>query len=293
MNLPAFFEEDRAAVDAALDRLMPPEDTRPSSIHRAMRYSVMAGGKRVRPVLCLESARIFSPDVTAALTVACALEFIHTYSLIHDDLPALDNDDLRRGKPTCHRKFGEAIAILAGDALLTLAFETLANAPVEPSRRVAILSHVAASAGTVNGMVGGQVADLEAGGHKVAAAELEYIHRSKTAALIRASVAAGAICGGAGEEDVARLKRFGETIGWAFQVVDDILDVEESSAALGKTAGKDAAQEKATYPALYGLERSRQFAAELEARAMAELEAYGPRAIRLRELSELIVRRRA
>jgi geranylgeranyl diphosphate synthase, type II len=293
MNLPAFFEEDRAAVDAALGRLMPPEDTRPASVHRAMRYTVMAGGKRVRPILCLESARIFSPNVTPTLPVACALEFIHTYSLIHDDLPALDNDDLRRGKPTCHKKFGEAIAILAGDALLTLAFETLANAPVEPSHRIAIISHVAASAGTVDGMVGGQVADLEAGGREVVPSELEYIHRSKTAALIRASVVAGAISGGAGEEDVARLKRFGETIGWAFQVVDDILDVEESSAALGKTAGKDAAQEKATYPAVYGLERARQFAAELESRAMAELEPCGPRAARLCELAELIVRRRA
>jgi len=293
MNLPAFFEEDRATVDAALDRLMPGEDAQPPSIHRAMRYSVQAGGKRVRPILCLESARIFTADVTQILPVACALEFIHTYSLIHDDLPALDNDDLRRGKPTCHKKFGEATAILAGDALLTLAFETIANASIEPARRVAILSHVAASAGTVNGMVGGQVADLEAEGRAIQPADLEYIHRSKTAALIRASVVAGTIGGGAHDDDVARLKRFGETIGWAFQVVDDILDVEESSAALGKTAGKDAAQQKATYPSLYGLEKSRQFAKELEARAMAEIEPYGPRAARLRELAELIVHRRA
>jgi len=225
-------------VDAALERLMPAEQQQPPSIHRAMRYSVQAGGKRVRPILCLESARIFSADMAPVMPIACAMEFIHTYSLIHDDLPALDNDDLRRGKPTCHKEFGEATAILAGDALLTLAFETLANAPVDPARRVAILSHVAASAGTVNGMVGGQVADLEAGGRAIQADELEYIHRSKTAALIRASVVAGAIGGGADDENVARLKRFGETIGWAFQVVDDILDVEESSAALGKTAGK-------------------------------------------------------
>jgi geranylgeranyl diphosphate synthase type II len=293
MNLPAFFEEDRAAVDAALDRLMPGESAQPPSIHRAMRYSVQAGGKRVRPILCLESARIFTADVTPVLPVACALEFIHTYSLIHDDLPALDNDDLRRGKPTCHKQFGEATAILAGDALLTLAFETLANAPIEPARRVAILSHVGASAGTVNGMVGGQVADLEAEGRTIQPAELEYIHRSKTAALIRASVVSGAVAGGADDGDVARLKRFGETIGWAFQVVDDILDVEESSAALGKTAGKDAAQQKATYPSLFGLEKSRQFAKELEARAMAEIEPYGARAARLRDLAELIVRRRA
>src|SRR5882672_6202476 len=187
MNLPAFFEEDRAAVDAALERLMPAEHQQPPSIHRAMRYSVQAGGKRVRPILCLESARIFSADMTPVLPIAGAHESIHTYSLSHDDLPALDNDDLRRGKPTCHKKFGEATAILAGDALLTLAFETLANAPVDPARRVAILSHVAASAGTVNGMVGGQVADLEAEGKPVDPQMLEYIHRSKTAALIRAS----------------------------------------------------------------------------------------------------------
>jgi len=293
MKLPAFFEEDQAAVDTALEHLMPGEDAQPPSIHRAMRYSVQAGGKRVRPILCLESARIFSADLTPVLPVACALEFIHTYSLIHDDLPALDNDDLRRGKPTCHKKFGEATAILAGDALLTLAFETLANAPIEPARRVAILSHVAASAGTVNGMVGGQVADLEAEGRAIEPAELEYIHRSKTAALIRASIVAGAIAGGADDENVTRLKRYGETIGWAFQVVDDILDVEESSAALGKTAGKDAAQKKATYPAFYGLEKSRQFATELESRAMAELAPYGKRAARLQELAELIVHRRA
>ncbi|MBZ5659533.1 MAG: polyprenyl synthetase family protein [Acidobacteriia bacterium] len=293
MNLPTFFEEDRAAVDAALDRLMPAEDAMPASIHTAMRYSVQAGGKRVRPILCLEAARIFSPDVTPVLPVACALEFIHTYSLIHDDLPALDNDDLRRGKPTCHKKFGEATAILAGDALLTLAFETLANAPVDPTRRVAILSHVGASAGTVNGMVGGQIADLEAEGRDIQPKELEYIHRSKTAALIRASVVSGAIAGGADDDNVARLRRFGETIGWAFQVVDDILDVEETSATLGKTAGKDAAQKKATYPALYGLEKSRRFAAELEATAMAELMPYGPRSARLKELAELIVHRRA
>src|SRR5579863_5522782 len=244
MKLPHFFDEDRRLVDAELERLLPAENERPSVIHQAMRYSVFAGGKRVRPILCIESFRIFSKNLDAVLPVACALEFIHTYSLIHDDLPALDNDDLRRGKPTCHKKFGEATAILAGDALLTLAFETLANAPIGPARRVSILSHVAASAGTVNGMVGGQVADLEAEGRAIQPAELEYIHRSKTAALIRASVVAGSIAGGADDEDVTHLKRFGETIGWAFQVVDDILDVEESSAALGKTAGKDAAQQK-------------------------------------------------
>jgi geranylgeranyl diphosphate synthase type II len=293
MKLPAFFEEDRRAVDAALEGLLPAEDARPASIHRAMRYSVFAGGKRIRSILCLEAAGIFRNDLPPALHVACALEFIHTYSLIHDDLPALDNDDLRRGKPTCHKQFGEATAILAGDALLTLAFETLATAPVEAARRVAILHEVAVAAGTRDGMVGGQVADLEAEGKKVMPETLEYIHRSKTAALIRASLVAGALCGSAAEADVARLRRFGENIGWAFQVVDDILDVEESSAALGKTAGKDQTQQKATYPALFGLAKSRETANELATRAIAELAPYGDRSAHLRELAEFLVLRRA
>jgi len=293
MKLPVFFEEDRIAVDAALERLLPAEGTRPPSIHQAMRYSVFAGGKRIRPILCLEAARLFESDIAAALHPACAMEMIHTYSLIHDDLPALDNDDLRRGKPTCHKKFGEATAILAGDALLTLAFETIGITPVEPARSVAMVTEVASAAGTVNGMVGGQVADLEAEGHRIAPEMLEYIHRSKTAALIRASVATGALCGGAGTEDVARLRRFGESIGWAFQVTDDILDVEESSAALGKTAGKDIAQQKATYPAIHGLPRAHEIANELASKAIAELVAYGERADRLRAIAEYLVIRRA
>lgn len=293
MKLSAFFEEDRLAVDAALERLLPAEKTQPSSIHTAMRYCVFAGGKRMRPILCLETARIFTIGVTPALHPACAIEFIHTYSLIHDDLPALDNDDLRRGKPTCHKKFTEAIAILAGDALLTLAFETIGAAPVAADRRAAILTEVATAAGTINGMVGGQVADIEAEGKKIDPQMLEYIHRSKTAALIRASITAGALCAGAAPEDVARLRRFGETIGWAFQVTDDILDVEETSAALGKTAGKDFAQQKATYPAVYGLARSHEIANELATKAIAELAPYAERAARLREIAEYLVLRRA
>jgi len=293
MKLSPFFEEDRLAVDAALDRLLPAETTQPASIHTAMRYSVFAGGKRMRPILCLETARIFDGDVTPALHPACALEFIHTYSLIHDDLPALDYGDLRRGRPTCHKKFGEALAILAGDALLTLAFETIGGTPVPAERRAAILTEVASAAGTVNGMVGGQVADIEAERKPADEKMLEYIHRSKTAALIRASVTSGALCAGASPEDVARLRHFGEAIGWAFQVTDDILDVEESSAALGKTAGKDFAQQKATYPSVYGLERSHQIANELATKAIAELSPLGDRAARLREIAEFLVLRRA
>ena len=293
MKLPDFFGSDHAAIEAALDRILPTEDSQPPSIHRAMRYSVFAGGKRIRPVLCLEAARMYSEDVQAAIQTGCALEFIHTYSLIHDDLPSLDNDDLRRGKPTNHKVFGEAIAILAGDALLTLAFETLSKSPLEAARRVRMIAEIAGAAGTVNGMVGGQVADVEAEGKQIGTDALEYIHRSKTAALIRASIVAGAIAGGAASADVERLRRFGDNIGWAFQVVDDLLDVEESSATLGKTAGKDQAQKKATYPALYGIEKSRAIAAELEATALAELDAFGARAVRLRQLAEFLVARRS
>jgi geranylgeranyl diphosphate synthase type II len=293
MKLPTFFEADHSIIEAALEKLLPPESTQPPSIHRAMRYSVFAGGKRLRPILAYESARLFAQNADAAVPIGCAIEFIHTYSLIHDDLPALDNDDLRRGKPTCHKVFGDAIAILAGDALLTLAFHTLAEAPLDPARRVRVIGEVAAAAGTVGGMVGGQVADLEAEGKPATREILEYIHRSKTAALIRGAILAGAIAGGATNEDVERLRRFGDNIGWAFQVVDDILDVEESSAALGKTAGKDQAQKKATYPALYGLEKSHQIATELAAKAMKELDGYGERASRLRELAEFLVARRS
>jgi geranylgeranyl diphosphate synthase type II len=281
MNPPIFYDEDHAGIEAALSALLPREDLLPFSIHRAMRYSVFAGGKRIRPILCLESARMFTQNPAAAVAVGCALEFIHTYSLIHDDLPALDNDDLRRGKPTCHKVFGEALAILAGDGLLTLAFQTLAAAPLEHERRVRVIAEIGGAAGTVNGMIGGN------------APELEYIHRSKTGALIRASIVAGGISGGAANEDVERLRRFGEHIGWAFQVVDDILDVEESTAALGKTAGKDHAQHKATYPALYGLVQSREVAGDLAAKAMKELDCYGERAARLRQLGEFLVARRS
>jgi len=293
MKLPEAFEKDHAAIETALETLLPVETTPPFSIHRAMRYSVFAGGKRIRPILCLEAARMFTENPSGAVQVGCALEFIHTYSLIHDDLPALDNDDLRRGKPTNHKVFGEAIAILAGDALLTLAFQTLAFAPVDPQRRVTIIAMVAQSAGTDRGMIGGQVADIEAEGKAPDVGTLEYIHRSKTAALIRASIVAGAIAGGAERADAARLLNFGENIGWAFQVVDDILDVEESSDALGKTAGKDQAQKKATYPALHGLEVSKDIAADLEWKALRELDFYGDRAARLRELAQFLVARRS
>ncbi|MGA8101552.1 MAG: polyprenyl synthetase family protein [Candidatus Acidiferrales bacterium] len=292
MTLPDFFEADRQLIDAGLEQLLPGAETAPTSLHQAMRYSVFAGGKRLRPILCLEAARMFADPPDVAVAVGCALEFIHTYSLIHDDLPAMDNDDLRRGQPTCHKKFGEATAILAGDGLLTLAFETLAGAPIEAERRVAVISEIAGAAGTVRGMVAGQAADIEAEGKEPDAAALEYIHRSKTAALIRASIAAAGIAAGASDADVARLRKFGENIGWAFQVVDDILDVEESSTSLGKTAGKDQAQKKLTYPAVYGLEKSRDISFVLAGSALRELETYGIKGRRLEELARYLIERR-
>ena len=275
------------AVDARLEQLLPPPRQRPESLHRAMRHSVFAGGKRIRPTLCLEAAAAVRPEeAEQALDVGCALEMIHTYSLIHDDLPALDNDDVRRGQPTCHKAFGEATAILAGDALLTLAFEVLARyGPAAAERRAAILADVAQAAGTLNGMIGGQMVDLESERRPVDAVTVEYIHRSKTGAMIRAAVRSGALAAGAPEDQLAALSEYGAQLGLAFQIVDDILDVEGSSQKLGKTAGKDAAQQKATYPAVHGLARSRELATTRIQKAVAAVEALGPQGRWLREIA--------
>ncbi|MBV9743001.1 MAG: polyprenyl synthetase family protein, partial [Acidobacteriia bacterium] len=263
MNL----HEYQQLVDSELNRLVPPETTAPATIHRAMRYSLLAGGKRIRPILCMEAARTVSGTFCCALEAACALEMVHTYSLIHDDLPALDNDDYRRGKLTNHKVFGDAMAILAGDALLTLAFQVLAQLEAPPDRRARMIAELATAAGTVGGMIGGQVADLEGAGEPPTATLLETIHRAKTGALLRASVRLGAIIAGANDAEYEALSCFGEHVGLAFQIVDDILDVEESSAALGKTSGKDVQQQKITFPAVYGLETSRQMAEAECARA--------------------------
>jgi geranylgeranyl diphosphate synthase type II len=293
MNLRDYLAVQQHLVDAELDRLTPPETTPPATIHRAMRYSLFAGGKRIRPVLCLEAARTVAGEVEGAVTAACPLELIHTYSLIHDDLPALDNDDYRRGKLTNHKVFGDAMAILAGDALLTLAFQVLAELPAPADRKVRLMAELATASGTVGGMIGGQVEDLEGEGKPPDAALLESIHRAKTGALLRASLRMGAIYAGATDAQYAALSCYGEHIGLAFQIVDDILDVEESSEALGKTAGKDAAQHKITFPAVYGLEVSRTMAEAECARAHQVLEPFGERAARLHELADLIVRRKS
>jgi geranylgeranyl diphosphate synthase, type II len=289
-------ERGRAQVDAELARILPPAEEYPPSIHKAMRYSVFAGGKRLRPTLCLEAGLLFGGDEKILLRVGSALELIHTYSLIHDDLPALDNDDLRRGKPTSHVVFGEAAAILAGDALLTLAFEVIAGAGVEADdgtggRTLRVLYELAHAIGTVRGMVAGQVIDLESNDSTRDPAQLDYIHSAKTGAFIRAALRSGAILARAGEDDLARVTAYGEKIGLAFQIADDLLDVLGSQAELGKTIGKDEKQHKATYPALHGIEASRQIAARLVEEACEVLEPYGVRAQILQGIAHYLIAR--
>ncbi len=281
-------------IDRELDRLVPLETVPPETIHRAMRYSLFAGGKRIRPILCLEAAHAICEAPRGIETAACSLELIHTYSLIHDDLPALDNDDYRRGKLTSHKVFGEAMAILTGDALLTLAFEILAKMDaVLDDRKTRVIAELATAAGTAGGMIGGQVADLEGEGKEPNAQLLESIHRAKTGALLRASVRMGAIYAGADQQQLDAVSRFGEHVGLAFQIVDDILDVEESSEVLGKTAGKDAQQHKITFPAVYGLDESHRMAERERSCAHQALAIFGERTERLRELADLIVQRKS
>jgi len=286
-------EQGRALTDAALDRLIPLETVDPVSIHKAMRHSVFAGGKRLRPILCMEAGCALTGSLPAGIEeLGAALEMLHTYSLIHDDLPALDNDDLRRGRPTCHKAFGEAIAILAGDALQTQAYEVLAKLKCPAEARVRIIAEIAHATGTVDGMIGGQIVDLEAEHTRPTGEMLEYIHRSKTAALITASLVSGGLYAEAKDSEVRRLRAFGGAIGLAFQIVDDVLDVTQTSEQLGKTAGKDTASEKATYPALFGIETSIRKADALVNEAFAELESFGERAETLKELARYLVERK-
>jgi geranylgeranyl diphosphate synthase type II len=286
-------EKGQQLADLALDRLIPVETQHPVSIHKAMRHSVFAGGKRLRPILCMESGRMIAGELPIGIEeLGAALEMLHTYSLIHDDLPALDNDDLRRGRPTCHKAFGEAIAILAGDALQTQAYEVLARLRCPAEARVRIIEEIARGTGTVDGMIGGQVVDLEAEHTRPTAEMLEYIHRSKTAALITASLVSGGLYAGAGETEVGKLRAFGMAIGLAFQIVDDVLDVTQTSEQLGKTAGKDTASEKATYPALFGIEASIKKADVLVSNGFAELDSFGDRAEPLKELARFLVERK-
>jgi geranylgeranyl diphosphate synthase type II len=286
-------ETGAALADAALERLLPAACVRPISIHQAMRHSVFAGGKRLRPILCMEAGRMVTGTLPGGIEdLGAALEMLHTYSLIHDDLPALDNDDLRRGRPTCHKAFGEATAILAGDALQTQAYEVLAGLTCGAEAQVRIIREIAHATGTIEGMIGGQVVDLEAEHTRPDAETLNYIHHAKTAALITASLVSGGIYAGGDDDAVTRLQTFGRSIGLAFQIVDDVLDVTQTSEQLGKTAGKDTTAEKVTFPALYGVEESLRRADALAAEACAVVDRFGSRAETLKALARFLIERK-
>jgi geranylgeranyl diphosphate synthase type II len=285
----------RQAVDVALDRALPPESAWPATIHRAVRYSLFAGGKRIRPVLVLAAGEAVGGAREELMPLACAVEMVHTYSLVHDDLPAMDDDDLRRGQPTSHKVFGEAIAILAGDALLTRAFHLLAEVPeawddARVRRRLRAAAVLGEACGTT-GLIGGQVMDLESEGRAIGKGDLECLHRAKTGALLSACVRGGAILGGAGAGDLQRLSRYASAIGLAFQVVDDVLDATEDAQRLGKTAGKDEAARKATYVSVHGLEKAQALAAELRQEALEAIAPLGPRGEILAAIARLIVDR--
>ena len=290
-DLTQFIVSRTESVNEALDRYLPATSTRPHTIHKAMRYSLFAGGKRMRPALCLAAACACGGRESDAMPLACAVECIHTYSLVHDDLPAMDNDDYRRGKLTNHKVFGEGIAVLAGDALLTQAFEiaTLAKGwPRYPHRE--IVAEIAQAAGSLQ-LIAGQVADLEAEGKKISAAHLRYIHERKTSALLCCSVRLGGMSANCTPAQLKALTAFGYNVGLAFQVIDDILDVTQSSEKLGKTAGKDTKAHKATYPSIVGLERSRRIAEDLTGRAFAALKSFGRRAFALEALAQYLLKR--
>ena len=292
--LEPYLQAQQQRLEAALDHYLPAADVYSQALSEAMRYSVFAGGKRIRPILLLAATDAVGGDGEAVLPAACAVEFVHTYSLIHDDLPAMDDDDYRRGQPTSHKVFGEAVAILAGDALLTYAFEVMAGPDLTNRFAPAALleaTHCLARAAGFSGMVGGQVVDMASEGREVPLDVLEYIHRHKTAALLGAAVTIGGLLGGGSAAQVAALERYGRAIGLAFQIADDVLDVEGDSAALGKQIGQDEKHGKATYPALLGIEASRHRAAALLNEALAALSDFGDRAERLRQLARFIVNR--
>jgi len=282
--------EGRRLVDSALRRRLPAEDERPQALHKAMRYAVLGKGKRLRPILALVSAEACGGEAAQALPAAVAVELVHCYSLVHDDLPAMDDDDLRRGRPTCHKVFGEAMAILAGDALLTLAFEVLTQQVEEAALSATLVSELARAAGH-GGMVGGQAADILAEGLEPSPESLDYIHSHKTGALISASVRMGALSVGAAQQSLQALTTYGQRVGLAFQIADDCLDVTSSAQELGKATQKDMDRGKLTYPALVGLEEARHAARRLAEEAVASLEGFGPEAKLLRELARFVVGR--
>jgi geranylgeranyl diphosphate synthase type II len=291
MDFSRYWSARQKKVEAALNRFLPPAGTRPKTIHQAMRYSIFAGGKRLRPVICLATAEVLRGKIEPALPLACAVECIHTYSLIHDDLPCMDDDDFRRGKPTSHKVYGEGIAVLAGDALLTIAFEIAAQCQARPRYpHATIIREIAVAAGS-QALVAGQVADLEGEGKKITPAELRYIHENKTAALIASSIRLGAMSANATPQQLERLTDFGQSLGLAFQVIDDILDVTQTTEKLGKSAGKDIAAQKATYPALLGLDKAKKEADRLTARALAALKPFGKDAAPLEAIAGFLLKR--
>ncbi len=295
LDLKAYLESRLALVEAALERVLPPESAPPTTVHRAMRYSVLAPGKRLRPILVVAGAEAVGGHAEQVLDTACALELIHAYSLIHDDLPAMDDDDYRRGRLTSHKVFGEAMAILAGDALLTLAFRLIAtNAAARADAAIVgrVVAEVADAAGT-GGMVGGQVVDIESEGKTISAEMLDYIHLHKTAALIRVALRVGAVLAGGRAEQVDAISEAGQALGLAFQIVDDILDVEGNLAELGKTAGSDERKQKATYPSLHGLPASKARARELIEETKRRLIPLGPAAEPIRALADFVLERRS
>ncbi len=281
----------RKQIDRALDRFLPNKSTPPATLHQAMRYSLFAGGKRLRPILCLAAAEACGGRASAAIPLACAVECIHTYSLIHDDLPSMDNDDLRRGRVTCHKVFGDGIAILAGDALLTIAFEIAARVTATARYDLRKIIREMGDAAGSRKLIAGQVADLEAEGRRVDRAQLRYIHENKTAALLTSSVRLGAMSANAAPKQLAAITAFGRALGLAFQIIDDILDVTQTSAKLGKSAGKDVAAQKATYPAVLGLENSRAEARRLTAKAHRALASLGEKSAGLRALADYLLQR--
>lgn len=289
-----FLTQCRALIDAELDRLLPQEKTEPGNVHAAIRWSVFAGGKRLRPALLLATGQTLGAPEAVLLRTACALEMIHTYSLIHDDLPSMDDDDLRRGRPTCHVRFGEAIAILAGDALQTLAFQTIAeDENLRPETRVRVIAEVARAAGTPAGMVAGQAYDLASESGEVTGAELERIHQKKTGALMSAAVRCGAMIAGPPDQDLLALSRYAAQLGLLFQITDDLLDVTATAADLGKTPGKDARSRKATYPGLYGIEATRGHLMSTHQGACAALDVLSQPAPLLRAIADFIAERQA
>ncbi len=294
MDITSYLSRKKDSVDKTLEKLVPPAKIFPSSVHEAMRYSLFAGGKRVRPILAIAAAEALGAKTVGLLPLAGALELIHTYSLIHDDLPAMDNDDFRRGRPTCHKAYGEAIAILAGDGLLNMAFEVLSDPrrlkSVPPNRLIAIIREISTASG-VFGMVGGQVVDMESEGRDIDFPTLEYMHTHKTGMLIRASVRIGALYGRAGKRHFTALTHYGEMVGLAFQIADDILDITGKQEEIGKDVGSDIKKGKKTFPSFYGLEESRRRAVEIVDKAVTALKDFDRKADPLRELAKYIINR--